>query len=57
MPEGGDMATDSIMVADEVSGLVYEVLEYKQFRQTVYHVSIAWGWQAIKPAHIAVLFG
>lgn len=57
MPEGGDMANDSMFVQDPVSGLVFEVLEYKQFRQTVFHVSIAWGWQAIKQEHIAVLFG
>ena len=57
MPEGGDMATDSTFVTDPVSGLVFEILEYKQFRQTVYHVSIAWGWKAIKSEHIAVLFG
>lgn len=57
MPEGGDMATDSTFVTDPVSGITYEILEYKQFRQTVYHVSLAWGWQAIKQNHIAVLFG
>ena len=57
MPEGGDMATDSTFVTDPVSGITYEILEYKQFRQTVYHVSLAWGWKAIKQEHIAVLFG
>lgn len=57
MPEGGDMATDSVFVTDPVSGITFEILEYKQFRQTVYHVSLAWGWKAIKPEHIAVLFG
>lgn len=57
MPDGGDMATDSTFVTDPVSGITYEILEYKQFRQTVYHVSLAWGWQAIKQNHIAVLFG
>lgn len=57
MPEGGDMATDSTFVTDPVSGITYEILEYKQFRQTVYHVSLAWGWQAIKQEHIAVLLG
>ena len=57
MPEGGDAATDSVMVTDPVSGITYEILEYKQFRQTVYHVSLAWGWKAIKQEHIALLFG
>jgi hypothetical protein len=57
MPEGGDMATDSVTVIDPISGIAYEVLEYKQFRQVVYHVSLAWGWKAIKQEHIAILFG
>lgn len=57
MPEGGDMGTDATMVTDPVSGITFEVVEYKQFRQTVYHVAVAWGWKAIKPEHIAVLFG
>lgn len=57
MPENGDMASDSIFVTDPVSGITFEILEYKQFRQTVYHVSLAWGWKAIKPEHIAVLLG
>jgi hypothetical protein len=57
MPEGGDMATDSATVVDPVSGIAYEILEYKQFRQTVYHVSLAWGYKAIKQDHIALLFG
>ena len=57
MPENGDMASDAIFVTDPVSGITFEILEYKQFRQTVYHVSLAWGWKAIKPEHIAVLLG
>jgi hypothetical protein len=57
MPEGGDMATDSVTVIDPISGIAYEILEYKQFRQVVYHVSLAWGWKAIKQEHIAILFG
>ena len=57
MPDGGDAATDAVFITDPVSGITYEVLEYKQFRQTVYHVSLAWGWKAIKPEHIAILLG
>lgn len=57
LPEGGDMATDRTMVTDPLTGITYEIAEYKQFRQTVYHVALAWGWKAIKQEHIAVLFG
>lgn len=57
MPDGGDMATDSFMVSDPVSGLVFEVREYKQFHQTTFHINIAWGWKVVNPEHVAVLFG
>lgn len=56
-PNGGDMANDVTMVTDPVSGITFEIAEYKQFRQTVFHVAVAWGWKAIKQEHIAVLFG
>jgi hypothetical protein len=57
MPKGGDMAEDAVMITDEVSGITFEVAEYKQFLQTVFHVRVAWGWKATKQEHIAVLFG
>ena len=37
--------------------LATQVESYRQFLQVSYHVRIAWGWKAIKPAHIAVLMG
>ena len=57
LPDGGDMATDRTFVTDPVTGITYEIAEYKQYRQTVYHVSLAWGWKAIKQEHIACLLG
>jgi hypothetical protein len=57
MPEGGDAAVEVQMVTDPVTGITYEIALYKQFRQNVIHVSLAWGWKAIKQEHIAVLFG
>lgn len=57
MPQGGDSAEDMITVVDPVSGLAFEIAVYRQFLQVSYHVRIAWGWKAIKPAHIAVLMG
>ncbi|CAH2606424.1 P22 coat-protein 5 family protein (plasmid) [Rhodovastum atsumiense] len=56
-PEGGDMAEDVMTVTDPVSGLSFEISEYKQFRQTAYHVAIAWGVANTKPAHTAILIG
>lgn len=52
-----DAAVDSEMFTDPVSGLTFEVAAYKQYLQMVYHVRIAWGVAAIKPAHIAILQG
>src|SRR5690606_31346341 len=57
VPAGGDAAADVQFITDPVSGITYEVALYKQFLQNVIHVRLAWGWQAIKQEHIAVLFG
>lgn len=52
-----DMADDSVMITDPVSGIVFEVAVYRQFMQMVYHVRLAWGMQAIKQNHIGLLLG
>lgn len=57
LPDGGDAAEDIQQVIDPATGLVFEVAHYKQYLQNVYHVRLAWGVKAIKPAHIAVLIG
>jgi len=57
MPEGGDMATDATTIVDPRTGLAFEIAEYKQYLQTVYHVRLAWGFKVIKEAHVAVLLG
>ena len=57
LPEGGDMATDRMMIQDPMSGLAFEISPYKQFRQTSFHVAIAWGTAAVASRHIATLLG
>lgn len=57
LPEGGDMATDRTIVVDDLTGLAFEISAYRQYRQVVYQVAIAWGYKAIKSEHIAVLRG
>lgn len=57
MPNGGDSATDVTTIVDPRTGLAFEVAQYKQFLQVVYHVRLAWGCRAIKQDHIAVLHG
>ena len=52
-----DMADDVITVVDPVSGIAFDVAVYRQFMQIVYHVRLAWGFQAIKSNHIATLLG
>lgn len=52
-----DMADDVIQVTDPVTGITFDVAVYRQFMQLVYHVRLAWGTQAIKSNHIAMLLG
>ncbi len=52
-----DMADDVMMITDPWSGLTFEVALYRQFKQLVYHISLAWGASVIKPNHVATLMG
>lgn len=57
LPEEGDMAADRTLIADPVSGLVFEVALYRQYRQIQYEISLAWGYAVANPAHCAILLG
>ena len=52
-----DMADDVMMVTDPITGLVFQICLYRQYKQLKYEVGIAWGKSAVKPEHIALLLG
>jgi hypothetical protein len=52
-----DVAEDVMLVTDPVSGITFEVAMYKQYRQVMYSVAVAWGANAIKSQHIGILMG
>ncbi len=52
-----DSADDAILITDPISGITFEVTVYRQFKQMLFLVGLAWGANAIKPNHIAILQG
>lgn len=52
-----DMADDMMTVTDPVTGITFDVAVYRQFLQMVFHIRLAWGYQAVKQNHIATLLG
>lgn len=56
-PPGGDLASDTMVVQDPWSGLVFEIKAYKGMKKAMFMVSCIYGVKAWKPQHIAILLG
>ena len=57
MPDGGDMAADSYVLTDPVSGLTFDVRLYKGHGVNKYEVCLAWGCDVVKPEWSGILLG
>lgn len=57
VPEGGDAATDSMVIVDPRSGLTFEIRAYKGYRKSMFEVSAAWGQKVWMPKYVAQLLG
>ena len=57
MPVGGDSATDVTIVTDPVSGISFQIAMYKQYRQVVIDVAVAYGWKQIRSEFGGLLLG
>lgn len=55
LPEGGDQAVSRMTVQDPISGLLFEVSEYKGFRKVIYVVAAAWGYKVVKSEGLVLL--
>ena len=54
-PLEGDSAVDVMVIQDPRSGLAFEVAMYKEYRQIKFEISLAWGYEMIKPEHCMLL--
>ncbi len=56
-PDGGDMATEVMVVTDPVSGIAFEIRRYSMYREVHYEVGCVWGFSIVKPEWTAILLG
>ena len=57
MPQGGDAATDIMVVQDPWSGLVFEIATYKGYMKSMIEVRCLYGAKVWKSQNVAVLLG
>jgi hypothetical protein len=56
-PKEGDLATDTQIITDPLTGISFELAWYPGFMMGVYHLRVVWGVKVIKPEHVANLLG
>jgi hypothetical protein len=56
-PQGGDSATDEIIIQDPITGLPFRFAQYKGYHANQYEVGISWGVKNAVPQHTALLLG
>lgn len=54
-PVEGDLAIDSTVISDPVSGLAFELSVYPEYRRVRYELAIIWGSAVVRPEHLALL--
>jgi hypothetical protein len=57
MPQGGDSASDLMVVTDPVSGISFQVALYRQYRQVTIDVAAAWGFKQIRSDYTGLILG
>jgi len=56
-PYGGDAAVDRMTISDPLTGLSFEVAEYKGYGKVMYDITTFYGVKVWKPEFVAVLLG
>ncbi len=57
VPEGGDSADDRMTITDPVTGIVYDISMYRQYKQVKIEIGLVWGYEVIKPEFLGILLG
>lgn len=56
-PNGGDAATDELIVQDPITGLPFRFAQYKGYHANQFEVGISWGVKNAVPEHTSLLLG
>lgn len=56
-PYGGDAAVDRMTLSDDVSGLVFEIAQYKGYGMAMFDISVFYQAKVWKPEFVATLMG